>query len=182
MTSRAPLLTLEPLSDAVREGVESAGWALSGLQKTTSHDFEGRWAGESTRSRYLFFHREGEERASVDVFLDETSKGLRGNLALVIDLADPASLPPTAGILGALGTLAGIHLPSGYRAPVTLRYRLNDASDEPAGSDVEARIKLAIPRAAFDAGASAVTALSSATVQAFAALLSDRDTVALLTN
>ena len=52
--NEGPLLTLEPLLDAVRLGVEDAGWTLSGLQKTTSHEFDGRWAGESTRSAYLF--------------------------------------------------------------------------------------------------------------------------------
>jgi hypothetical protein len=36
--------------------------SLSGLQKTTSHQFEGRWEGESTRSAYLFFHSEGSLR------------------------------------------------------------------------------------------------------------------------
>ena len=79
------LLTLEPLVDAVREGVEAAGWTLSGMQKTTSHEFGGRWAGESTRSAYLFFHRpDGREPVSVDVFLDETSGGLGGNLTLAV--------------------------------------------------------------------------------------------------
>ena len=62
------ILTLEPLVDAVREGVESAGWHLSGLQKTTSLEFEGRWEGESTRSAYLFFHRadESDEQQSAE--------------------------------------------------------------------------------------------------------------------
>ena len=49
--------TLEPLIDAVRDGVEGKGWSLSGLQKTSSTEFEGRWAGQTTRSAYLFFHR-----------------------------------------------------------------------------------------------------------------------------
>ncbi len=42
---RGSLLTLEPLIDAVREGVEAEGWELSGLQKTTSHQFEGPVGG-----------------------------------------------------------------------------------------------------------------------------------------
>ncbi|MEE8147462.1 MAG: hypothetical protein V3T24_07665, partial [Longimicrobiales bacterium] len=84
--SSTPVMTLEPLLEAVQDGIERAGWALSGLQKTTSLQFEGRWEGESTRSAYLFFHREGlPDWVSLDVFLDETSKGLKGNFALVID-------------------------------------------------------------------------------------------------
>src|SRR5262245_13467535 len=88
------ILTLEPLVDAVREGVEAAGgWELSGLQKTTSLEFEGRWEGESTRSAYLFFHASGRaDAASIDVYLDETSRGLTGNLALVVDVVRLGSL------------------------------------------------------------------------------------------
>ncbi|HUG36656.1 MAG TPA: hypothetical protein VML54_06880 [Candidatus Limnocylindrales bacterium] len=184
MTPPAPLLTLEPLVEAVREGVEGVDrWALSGLQKTTSHEFEGRWAGDSTRSAYLFFHRAGEKRASLDVFLDETSRGLRGNLALVLDLADAASLPDTDEMLRALAALAAAHLPSGYRTPVVLRYRLADAAHELSPApEAEARIKLAIPGAAFDAGAAAVTTLASISVKAFGALLADPDAATLLTN
>ena len=82
----AELLTLEPLIDSVRRGVEGAGWELSGLQKTTSHQFEGRWEGASSRRAYLFFHLpDGPDHVSVDVFLDETTRGLTGNLALVIE-------------------------------------------------------------------------------------------------
>src|SRR4051812_43482453 len=58
-TGASPILTLEPLIEAVRQGLEAAGWALSGLQKTTSHEYAGRWDGESSRSAYLFFHRPG---------------------------------------------------------------------------------------------------------------------------
>ena len=49
------ILTLEPLIDVVRAAVEGGGWSISGLQKTTSHQFEGRWEGEATRSAFLFF-------------------------------------------------------------------------------------------------------------------------------
>ena len=71
MQTREPILTLEPLLEAVREGLETSGWELSGLQKTTSHQFEGRWEGDSTRSAYLFFHPpHGPDFVSVDVYLD----------------------------------------------------------------------------------------------------------------
>jgi hypothetical protein len=38
-SQRDPLLTLEPLIEAIRSGIEDSGWELSGLQKTTSHQF-----------------------------------------------------------------------------------------------------------------------------------------------
>ena len=90
--SGQPILTLEPFVDAVRRAIEARSWSLSGVQKTTSYEYEGRWAGETTRSAYLFFHPHeglpavGEvDAVSLDVFLDETSKGMTGNLALVIE-------------------------------------------------------------------------------------------------
>ncbi|MEK9500627.1 hypothetical protein [Gaopeijia maritima] len=165
--------TLEPLIDAVRDGVSAAGWTLSGLQKTTSYEFEGRWEGDSTRSAYLFFHREGVEEASVDVYLDETSRGLQGNLALVLDLPGLAELPAIPELLTDLGERAGRHLPDGYRTPVTVRLRLRDAPLPADRAELEARLKLVLPRAAIDAGASAVAAVCSATVAAFDGLLAD---------
>ena len=156
-----PLFTLEPVIDAVRQGVEAEAWQLSGLQKTTSHQFEGRWAGDTSRSAYLFFHLpSGPEWAGVDVFLDETNEGLQGNLALVLDGC-------------ALGHLALTHLPPGHRTPVTLRLRLEDGA-QPAGSAAtEFRFKLVIPRNALLEGAPSVAALASATVRSFREILSD---------
>lgn len=167
-----PLLTLEPLIDAVREGVEASGWRLSGLQKTTSHQFEGKWEGDSTRSAYLFFHREdGPEWASVDVYLDETSRGLSGNLALVVDGRVLSELGDVGELLRTLGAVARAHLPEGHRTPITLRLRLDAPGAEPGSATSEVRFKLRIPRAALDAGPRAVTSLSSATAERFTALL-----------
>ena len=169
-----PLLTLEPLIEAVRMGVEAEAWELSGLQKTTSHQFEGRWAGDSTRSAYLFFHLPGgPDWAGVDVFLDETNEGLRGNLALVVDgcALDRLGDAPTA--LAALGGLAVTHLATGHRTPVTLRLRLEHGAQEPGSASTEFRVKLVIPAQALRDGAPSVAALSSAAVRAFRALLAD---------
>lgn len=165
--------TLEPLVEAVRDGLEAGGWALSGLQKTTSYEFEGRWAGDSTRSAYLFFHGEGFDGVSVDVYLDETSRGLRGNLALVLDLRARSELPATGVVLEELARAASDHLPEGYRTPVTLRLRLSDSDVDVDQADLEARLKLALPRAALDAGPSAVSALCTATVAAFERVIAD---------
>lgn len=165
------ILTLEPFIEAVKDGVGATEWELSGLQKTTSHQFEGRWEGESTRSAYLFFHRPGRwEGASVDVYLDETPRGLHGNLALVADGRTLEELGDPAAALGALGEAAAERLPAGYRTPVTVRLRLPDGTADPADAELEIRFKLRIPSTAIEAGGSAVSALASAAVRAFESL------------
>lgn len=167
-----PVLTLEPLIDAVRVGLEASGWSLSGLQKTTSHEFEGRWKGDSTRSAYLFFHREElDEPASVDVYLDETSRGLTGNLALVVDLVDLGDVPSVPDLLSELGRLGAAHLPTGYRTPLSLRFRMADMASSSADATAEVRFKLVIPRTALSAGADAIEALAGTAVGAFERLL-----------
>jgi hypothetical protein len=171
----APLLTLEPLIEAIREGVEAAGWSLSGLQKTTSHEFEGRWAGDSSRSAYLFFHRADlPGDLSIDVYLDETGRGLSGNLALVVDGRDLGELEPVSDRMEALAGAARARLLEGYPIPVTFRARVDPR--EPDGVDraqAEVRFKLRIPRAALKAGSDAVSSLASTAVAAFESLLLD---------
>ncbi len=180
-SSPGPVLTLEPLIEAVRDGVETTGWALSGLQKTTSHQFEGRWEGDATRSAYLFFHDPASELpASVDVYLDETSRGLAGNLALVLDLSPLGALQPVPATLGRMAELAAATLPVSYRTPITLRFRLDDREQDTAAAETEVRFKLRMPATAFAAGPSAVSALSAATVKAFQSLLARAELQALL--
>lgn len=169
---QGPLLTLEPFLDAVREGLEGAGWELSGLQKTTSYEFEGRWAGDSSRSAYLFFHRPGvADWASVDAFLDETSRGLKGNLALVLDGPELREVPDPAAALTALAELARRTLPEGYRSPLTLKYRVPELREDPAHADTEIRFKLLMPKGAMESGFSAVSALAGAAARAFQSIL-----------
>ncbi|HSG49928.1 MAG TPA: hypothetical protein VLA43_19045 [Longimicrobiales bacterium] len=165
--------TLEPLIEAVREGVEGMGWTLSGLQKTSSTEFEGRWAGESTRSAYLFFHREELETISVEAYLDETSRGLAGNLGLVADVRPLWELESVPDALNRVAALARTHLPEGYVTPVTLRLRLPRAHEDAQEAELEARVKLRIPQAAMEAGGSAVAALASAVVGALEEILRD---------
>jgi hypothetical protein len=168
-----PLLTLEPVIEAVRRGVERSGWELSGLQKTTSHQFEGRWEGESTRSAYLFFHKPDRwDSVGVDVYLDETSRGLQGNLALVVEGPRLGELGDVARLLTRLGVAAAERLPRGHRTPVSLRLRLEQPTTDPTDSDVEIRFKLRIPGSALEAGAETVEALASTTANAFESLLS----------
>ncbi len=169
------LLTLEPLIDAVRQGVEDAGWRLSGMQKTTSHEFEGRWAGESTRSAYLFFHQpHRREPVSVDVFLDETSQGLGGNLALAVRGRTLGELGDFAGALKGLAREADRGLTRGHGTPVTLRATVPHRNARPEDARTECRFRLVIPDVAIDAGARVVRTLSSATVKSFEALLASR--------
>lgn len=167
------VLTLEPLVDAVREGVEGAGWELSGLQKTTSHQFEGRWEGESTRSAYLFFHSPSAHYpVSIDVYLDETSRGLTGNLALVVDLMDLGRLGDPSSVLRELSQLSQQGLPRGYNTPLTLRLRLKEGGDEPGEAECEVRFKIRLPRATITAGAGEIRDLAVRAVAAFESLLS----------
>jgi len=169
---RGAILTLEPFIEGVRHGAHGAGWLLSGLQKTTSHEFEGRWAGESTRSAYLFFHRTDlPDDVSVEAFLDETSRGLRGNLSLVVEGPELSGLPSFPELLEHLSSAVHATLPDGYRTPITLRAALAGVDGPPGAAEVQLRVKLRFPGTAMDAGHSAVSALTSATVAAFEALL-----------
>ena len=166
-------LTLEPLIEAVREGVEEAGWELSGLQKTTSHQFEGRWEGESTRSAYLFFHPlPGPDYVSIDVYLDETTRGLTGNIALVVDLVPLGELGDSTAALRNLSALSASALAAGRRRPVTLRLRLDDAGEETVEAETEVRFKLRIPRGTIAGGPTSVRSLAGEVVAAFEKILS----------
>lgn len=181
MRTREPILTLEPLLDAVREGLEDQGWELSGLQKTTSHEFEGRWAGDSSRSAYLFFHRPGPlDHISIDVFLDETSKGLRANLALVFDAPRLGDLPAPERLMKTLRTAADATMPAGYTVPISVRLRAASARVEAPDVESEVRVKLVIPRGAFEAGHSAVSSLATSIAMAFETLCAQAEMVELM--
>ena len=172
--------TLEPLIDAVRSGVERAGWELSGLQKTTSHQFEGRWEGESTRSAYLFFHSPlGPDHVSVDVYLDETSRGLSGNIALVADLVTFGDLGEADAVLESLRAVSIRELDARRGRPLTLRFRLSDAAFDTAEAETEVRFKVKIPKAAISAGQSAVSSLAGEVMSAFTRILDSDEVVAL---
>lgn len=167
-----PILTLEPLIDAIRSSAEKAGWELSGLQKTTSHQFEGRWEGDSTRSAYLFFHHPAApDEVSVDVYLDETSRGLSGNLALVVDLRPLGLLGEPSAALTALAAASAERIPSRFRRPVTLRFRLADAGDPADDAESEVRFKVRLPRDVISAGVDAVADFTRTVVVDFSSLL-----------
>lgn len=172
VTGSREILTLEPFIQSVREGIEGRGWALSGLQKTTSQEFEGRWAGQSSRSAYLFFHRDAlPDWVSVEAFLDETSHGLKGNLALVIDGPEVHELPPFETLLGALAGASVDAFPEGYRTPVSLRVFMDEPEDPVDRAETEYRFKLHLPKTALEAGMAATSALAASTAGAFEGLL-----------
>ena len=176
-----PFLTLEPLIEALREAVQASGWDLSGLQKTTSHQFEGRWDGESTRSAYLFFHRaDGPDFASVDIYLDETSRGLTGNIALVVDLAPLGAIGGASDVLTALARLSARELEGGQRRPITLRFRMDDAEESAESADTEVRFKVRLPRSVVFGGRPAMSSWTDRVVAAFAEILRSPE-LALLT-
>ena len=163
-----PLMTLEPFIEAIQDGITSSGWVLSGLQKTTSHQFEGRWEGESSRSAYLFFHNDASpDFVSIDVYLDETTKGLKGNLALVVTGPELGALEPMPDLLAALAKVTADCLPEHDHTPFVVRLRMDGPKDDPRNAETEVRIKLTIPAEALSGGASAVSALASATTTAF---------------
>jgi len=167
------ILTLEPLIDAVSDGVREAGWTLSGLQKTSSTEFEGEWAGQTTRSAYLFFYREEQEVASIEGYLDETDRGLRATLSLVVDMRPVWEHPSVPAALERVGRLSDRHLPDGYRTPIVIRLSLAQAGEPASEAELQSRIKLRIPRAAIEAGPDSVVAVVATTVRAFERLLHD---------
>ncbi len=175
------VLTLEPLLEAVRSGVERAGWVLSGLQKTTSHEFDGRWAGESTRSAYVFFHRDDlPDSVSVEAFLDETTRGLRGNLSLVLEGPRLGRLGGVRDVIGRVAAAARETLPAPDRSPVSVKLTLSGRSGGPEEAETQIRVKLLIPQAGVERGASAVSALCAEGVAAFEALLECPEVAELL--
>jgi hypothetical protein len=172
----APVLTLEPFIEGVRQGVEASGWALSGLQKTTSHEFAGRWEGESSRSAYLFFHRPGgRESVGIEAFLDETTRGLHGNLSLVVEGASVERMGDPRGALGAAGAATNRRLSRMQRASVSLKLRLDNAATEVDDASSEIRIKVRVPQVVLEGGTGAVADLASRIVRSFETLLEDAE-------
>jgi hypothetical protein len=119
---------------------------------------------------------------SIDVFLDETSRGLRGNLALVLEGPSLDSVRDPKAVLTQLSGVGRRLLPDGYRTPLTLRYRLPRLSDDPGISDTEFRFKLYVPKNALQAGHSAVVALATSTATAFRGILRAPDLRPLLSS
>ncbi|MEQ1857570.1 MAG: hypothetical protein ABL963_14015 [Longimicrobiales bacterium] len=108
---------------------------------------------------------------SVDVYLDETSRGLTGNLALVVDLASLGEIGDPAEVLAELGRLSKRRMPAGSTAPVTLRLRLPDGAKEPATAEVEIRFKLNLASRIIAAGGGEIRRFAAESVAAFERIL-----------
>jgi len=176
-----PILTLEPLIEGVREGVVQSGWELSGLQKTSSREFEGRWAGQTSRSAYLFFHRlDLPDTVSVESFLDETSRGLEGNLSLVLDGPRLREVGSVHTVLERLSTAMVETLPQGFRTPLSTRVMLQDPTCPPGEGEVQVRLRFALPRAFLQAGVPAFAQRVSETIALFERLLERPEVAELL--
>lgn len=176
-----PILTLEPFLEAVREGIRGAGWQLSGFQKTTSHEFEGRWAGESTRSAYLFFHRPDlPDSISVEGFLDETSRGLQGNLTLVVEGPRFGDLGRVSAVLERVAAASAETFPAACTVPLSLRLRLPSPSVAASDAEVQVRVRLHLPESAVDRGDAAVRRYVQSAVGAFEQLLERPEVAELL--
>jgi hypothetical protein len=168
------VLTLEPLIDAVRSGVEAAGWEMSGLQKTTSYQFEGRWKDEQTRSAFLLFHHPSRwDGAGIDAYLDENANALEAALSLVVDAPPLVELGVLTEALGRLGAAVAGTLPTQYDTPVTLRVRLGRPGADPERAHVDVRFKLRIPARVLETGVEAVTEVVTSAVRSFEALLAN---------
>ncbi len=162
------LLTLEPLITVVRDALSGAGWKLSGLEKTTSHEFVGRWEGGGSRRAYLFFHCDRvADFVRIDSFLEESPRGLRGDLALVFAAPELADLTPMPQFLAALSRMTVDCMPEGYKIILSVKLRLEGPREDPRDAETEVRLRLPIPAGAIDAGGYAVSSLVSLAVAGF---------------
>ena len=162
--------TLEPLLSVLRPLLEEGGWVLSGLQKTTSYEYEGAWEGATLRSAYAFFHRqtdEGGDGPSLEAYLDETEEGLEGALSLVMDAPGPDREPRVADVLRrALETAAGA-IPEGIPAPVSITYSGRPGSTGASSIGARVRFKARIPAAAMRGGERTLGAVTRTLLEAF---------------
>jgi hypothetical protein len=176
-----PILTLEPLMEGVREGGVHAGWELSGLQKTSSREFEGRWAGQTSRSAYLLFRRSDlPPTVAVESFLDETCRGLEGNLSLVLDGPRLREVGSVQTVMERLSTAMVETLPRGFRTPLSTRVQLNDPACPPGEGEVQVRIRFSLPRAFLQGGVPALADRVAETIAHFERLLERPEVAELL--
>ena len=118
---------------------------------------------------------------SIDVYLDETTKGLQGNFALVVTGPELGLLEPMCDLLAAIAKVTADCLPAQYHTPTVVRLRMDDPEDDPRIAETEVRMKLTIPSEVLSAGASGVSALASATTTAFERALEHEGLRSLLT-
>lgn len=176
--------TLEPLLDAIRSFLTGRGWPLSGVQKTTSYEYEGPWEGYTLRSAYAFFHGpsdsagpdgegEGAEGGpSIEAFVDETEDGVEASLSLVIRGPTPAEEPDVRRLLGRAIEIAAACVPDELPAPVTVSFS-SPGRTAPDRASTRIRFKARVPTAAVLAGDRTVKAALGAILDSFERVLEE---------
>ncbi|MGI9628255.1 MAG: hypothetical protein ACR2QM_15585 [Longimicrobiales bacterium] len=161
--------TLEPLLAAVTANVHAKGWRLSGVQKTTSYEYEGPWEGSALRSAYAFFHRGADPEGvgpSVEVFIDETEEGVDGALSLLLQGPALGEEPDVPALVSLAVELAAQSLPREMPAPISVTYS-HPGRKLPDSATAKVRFKGKIPRSAAEAGTAAVDAVLNTTFESF---------------
>lgn len=162
--------TLEPFLSVLRPLLEGGGWVLSGLQKTTSYEYEGAWEGATLRSAYAFFHKEGDEDGdgpSLEAYLDETEDGLEGALSLVMAAPGPDLEPQVTRVLGRALDTAAQAVPEGIPAPVSITYSGRPGATEPSSIQARVRFKARIPATAIAGGERTLRSVVRSILDAF---------------
>ena len=116
----------------------------------------------------------------MEAFLDETSRGLQGNLTLVVAGPRCEDLGPASAVLERVATAASETFPDSCRVPLSLRLHL-PGSQLPAGrAEVQVRIRVHLPEGRLEGGALAVHHFVQAAVGAFESLLERPEVAELL--
>ena len=162
--------TLEPLLSVLRPLIEESRWVLSGMQKTTSYEYEGAWEGETLRSAYAFFHRPGDEEGrgpSLEAYLDETEDGLEGALSLVMTAPGPDQEPAVTELMGRALATASASIPEGVPAPVSITYSGRPGATAASAIRARVRFKARIPGTAIRGGERTLGAVTHTILGAF---------------
>ncbi len=162
--------TLEPFLSVLRRDIEAGGWVLSGLQKTTSYEYDGAWEGGTLRSAYGFFHLVGDENGegpSLEAFVDESHASLDGALSLVMKAPGPERVPGVADLLAVALSLVERAVPEGIPAPVSVTYSSSPGRTGPEAVDATVRFKARVPGSAVQGGERTIRAVTCTILKAF---------------
>ncbi|MDH3223662.1 MAG: hypothetical protein OEO23_08090 [Gemmatimonadota bacterium] len=162
--------TLEPFLSVLRRNIEAGGWVLSGLQKTTSYEYDGAWEGGTLRSAYGFFHLAGDgngEGPSLEAFVDEAETSLDGTLSLVMKAPGPERVPGVADLMEVALSLVERTVPEGIPAPVSVTYSSSPGRTGPESVDATVRFRARVPGSAVQGGERTIRAVTCTILEAF---------------
>lgn len=136
--------------------------------------------GRGDSERLSLFHLgEGLDPISIDGYLEETGRGLTGNIALVIDLLPLGGVGPAGEALRRFGALSAHEIDDRFKRPITLRFRVADAAQDPDLAETEVRFKVRIPSPVIREGKHAVSVFVEVVTASFARML-ESDALRLL--